>query len=29
LVWIHMPEHDEERDILPNADLDDGTARYH
>jgi monooxygenase len=26
--WIHMLEHDEERQILPAADLDDGTLVY-
>jgi monooxygenase len=26
--WIHLLEHQEERDILPAADLDDGTLRY-
>jgi cation diffusion facilitator CzcD-associated flavoprotein CzcO len=26
--WTHMLEHDEEREILPKADLDDGTLVY-
>jgi monooxygenase len=26
--WIHLLEHQEERDILPTADLDDGTLRF-
>jgi len=26
--WTHMLEHQEERDILPAADLDDGTLVY-
>jgi hypothetical protein len=26
--WIHLLEHQEERDLLPVADLDDGTLRY-
>jgi monooxygenase len=26
--WLHLLEHDEERDILPAADLDDGTLVY-
>jgi len=26
--WTHMLEHDEERDLLPKADLDDGTLVY-
>ena len=26
--WTHMLEHDEEREILPEADLDDGTLVY-
>jgi cation diffusion facilitator CzcD-associated flavoprotein CzcO len=26
--WTHMLEHDEEREILPTADLDDGTLVY-
>jgi cation diffusion facilitator CzcD-associated flavoprotein CzcO len=26
--WIHLLEHDEEREILPKADLDDGTLVY-
>ncbi|MGE3289347.1 MAG: flavin-containing monooxygenase [Pseudonocardia sp.] len=26
--WIHMIEHEQEREILPKADLDDGTLRY-
>jgi cation diffusion facilitator CzcD-associated flavoprotein CzcO len=26
--WIHMQEHEEERDLLPKADLDDGTLVY-
>ena len=26
--WTHMLEHDEEREILPKADLDDGTLAY-
>ena len=26
--WIHLLEHDEEREILPRADLDDGTLAY-
>ena len=27
--WTHMLEHEEERQILPMADLDDGTLAYH
>ena len=27
--WTHMLEHEEERRILPMADLDDGTLAYH
>ena len=26
--WIHMLEHDEEREVLPKADLDDGSLVY-
>jgi len=26
--WTHMIEHEEEREILPKADLDDGTLAY-
>ena len=26
--WTHMLEHDEERELLPKADLDDGTLVY-
>jgi hypothetical protein len=26
--WTHMIEHEQEREILPNADLDDGTLVY-
>ena len=26
--WTHMQEHEEEREILPKADLDDGTLVY-
>jgi hypothetical protein len=26
--WIHMLEHDQERELLPKADLDDGTLAY-
>jgi hypothetical protein len=26
--WTHMLEYHEERDVLPKADLDDGTLRY-
>ena len=26
--WTHMLEHDEEREVLPKADLDDGTLVY-
>ena len=26
--WTHMLEHEQERDILPKADLDDGTLVY-
>jgi cation diffusion facilitator CzcD-associated flavoprotein CzcO len=26
--WTHMHEYHEERDVLPNVDLDDGTLRY-
>jgi hypothetical protein len=26
--WTHMLEYHQERDTLPNADLDDGTLRY-
>jgi cation diffusion facilitator CzcD-associated flavoprotein CzcO len=26
--WTHLLEHQEERDILPTVDLDDGTLRY-
>ncbi len=26
--WTHMLEHEQERDILPEADLDDGTLLY-
>jgi hypothetical protein len=26
--WIHMLEHDEEVEILPKADLDDGSLAY-
>ncbi len=26
--WIHMLEHDEEMEILPKADLDDGSLAY-
>jgi hypothetical protein len=26
--WSHMMEHEEEREILPKADLDDGTLVY-
>jgi monooxygenase len=26
--WVHMLEHEQERDILPQADLDDGTLVY-
>ena len=26
--WTHMAEHDEEREVLPAADLDDGTLIY-
>jgi hypothetical protein len=26
--WTHMIEYEQERDILPNADLDDGTLVY-
>jgi monooxygenase len=27
--WTHLLEHDQEREILPKADLDDGTLAYH
>ncbi|MGH3586179.1 MAG: FAD-containing monooxygenase EthA, partial [Pseudonocardia sp.] len=27
--WTHMLEHEQERDILPKADLDDGSLVYH
>jgi len=26
--WTHMHEHEHEREILPKADLDDGTLVY-
>jgi monooxygenase len=26
--WTHMLEHDEEQQLLPKADLDDGTLVY-
>jgi cation diffusion facilitator CzcD-associated flavoprotein CzcO len=26
--WTHMMEHEQEREILPQADLDDGTLAY-
>ena len=26
--WTHMLEHEQEREILPEADLDDGTLVY-
>ena len=26
--WTHMHEHEQEREILPEADLDDGTLAY-
>ncbi len=26
--WTHMLEHEQERDILPQADLNDGTLVY-
>jgi monooxygenase len=26
--WIHMAEHEQERESLPKADLDDGTLVY-
>jgi monooxygenase len=26
--WTHLREHDQEREILPKADLDDGTLVY-
>jgi hypothetical protein len=26
--WTHMIEHEQEREILPKADLDDGTLVY-
>jgi hypothetical protein len=26
--WTHMLEHEQEREILPGADLDDGTLVY-
>jgi hypothetical protein len=26
--WTHMIEHEQEREILPSADLDDGTLAY-
>jgi hypothetical protein len=26
--WTHLLEHEQERDILPKADLDDGTLVY-
>ena len=26
--WIHLLEHDEEREVLPKADLDDGSLAY-
>jgi hypothetical protein len=26
--WTHLLEHDEEQEILPMADLDDGTLVY-
>jgi cation diffusion facilitator CzcD-associated flavoprotein CzcO len=27
--WTHMLEHDQEQEVLPKADLDDGTLVYH